>query len=72
MPHMAYDLDKTRENIASGIRRVTSDSGSTELQPLKEQLQGLRALAAEEAARGKRLGIRMVKIRPGDALGNAD
>lgn len=69
---MAIDLNKIRENIASGIRKVTSDSGSTEMHPLSQQLAALNALAAEEASKSRTLGIRMMKIRHGDALGQKD
>lgn len=70
MGDMAVDLDKVRENIASGIRRVTSDSGSTEMQSIDDQIKALQVLGAEEAAKSSKLGIRIMRVRPGDSLGN--
>ena len=57
------------ENIASGIRQVTSDSVSTQMQSITQQIEALKLLAAQDAAKANKLGIRIMKVQPGDALG---
>ena len=69
MGGMAVDFDRMRENIASGIRRVTSDSGSTEMHSLAQQLDALKSLSGDAAAKSSKLGIRILRVRSGDALG---
>lgn len=59
-----------RDNIASGIRRVTSSAGSTEMFSLDQQIEALEFLRADTVAKSKRLGVRIFKVRGGDALGD--
>lgn len=62
-------IDAILENIASGIRRVTSDSGSTEMQSISDQIAALKQLMGLNAAKSKNLGIRIKQVDLGDSLG---
>ena len=61
---MADDLDDTIRDNASNPRRASGDSGSVEQHPLKDQIAADKHLASKQAATGKGLGIRRVKLSP--------
>tara|TARA_R110002020_G_scaffold300410_2_gene516048 strand:- start:140 stop:352 length:213 start_codon:yes stop_codon:yes gene_type:complete len=58
-----------KQQALDGIRRVSGDDGSTEMMKPSEQLLAARASCAQDAVIDKKLGIRMMKIRTGNALG---
>ena len=64
-------IDQILENLASGIRRVTSDSGSTEMQSLSDQIAALKQLLSINASKSKNLGIRVKKVDLGNSLGES-
>lgn len=61
---MAEELDSTIEENAKGPAKATGDSGSMEQHPLPDQIEADRYLASKKAAKGKGLGIKLVKIAP--------
>ncbi len=61
---MAEDLqDKIQEN-AAGPAKVSGDAGSVEQHSLADQIAADRYLAAKDAAKKKRRGLRFNKIVP--------
>ncbi len=61
---MAEDLqDKIQEN-AAGPAKVSGDAGSVEQHALADQIAADRYLAAKDAAKKKRRGLRFNKIAP--------
>lgn len=59
--------DELQEQIAENARaprRVRGDEGEVEEHPLKEQIEADRYLAAREATRNKRRGLRFTKLKP--------
>jgi hypothetical protein len=58
-------------NVTDGIKKVTGDDGSTEMFTPEEQLAGAGRIASQAAVKGKNLGIRMMKVRNGNALGQS-
>jgi len=61
---MADDLDQTIRDNADGPAKATGDSGSMEQHKLSEQIAADRYLAPKQAAKSKRLGLRITKIVP--------
>ena len=61
---MAEDLDQTIRDNADGPARAAGDSGSMEQHKLSEQIAADRYLASKQAAKSKRLGLRITKIVP--------
>ena len=61
---MADDLGDTIHDNASNPKRASGDSGSVEQHPLKDQIAADKHLAGKQAATGKGLGIRRVKLSP--------
>jgi len=61
---MADDLDQTIRDNADGPAKATGDSGSMEQHKLSEQIAADRYLASKQAAKSKRLGLRITKIVP--------
>ena len=61
---MAGDLGDTIRDSASQPKRASGDSGSVEQHPLKDQIAADKHLASKQAATGKGLGIRRVKLSP--------
>jgi len=59
--------DAITQQTIDGVRRVTGDSGSTEMHNLKDQVEAARYLAGNEAAASKNAGIRIMKFKPGGA-----
>ena len=61
---MAEDLDQTIRDNADGPAKASGDSGSMEQHKLSEQIAADRYLASKQAAKSKRLGLRITKIVP--------
>ena len=61
---MAEDLDNTIRENAAGPKRASGDSGSVEQHSLSDQIAADKHLASKQAASGKGLGIRKVKLSP--------
>ena len=61
---MADDLDQTIHDNADGPAKAAGDSGSVEQHKLSEQIAADRYLASKQAAKSKRLGLRITKIVP--------
>ena len=62
---MTDTLDNTIRDNASGPKRAKGDSGEMEQHSLTDQIAADKYLASKNAAAGKGLGIRLVKISPG-------
>ena len=62
---MTDTLDNTIRDNASGPKRAKGDSGEMEQHSLTDQIAADKYLASKEAAAGKGLGMRLVKISPG-------
>jgi len=61
---MADDLDNTIKTNAEGPKKASGDSGSVEQHSLSDQIAADKHLAGKEAAAGKGLGIRRIKLSP--------
>ena len=61
---MAEDLDQTIRDNADGPAKAAGDSGSMEQHKLSDQIAADRYLASKQAAKSKRLGLRITKIVP--------
>ena len=61
---MTDTLDNTIKTNAEGPKKASGDSGSVEQHSLSEQIKAVKHLAGTEAAAGKGLGIRRVKLSP--------
>ena len=61
---MAENLDTTIRENAAGPRRASGDAGSVEQHSLADQIAADRYLAAKQAARTKRRGVRFSKLVP--------
>lgn len=61
---MADDLDQTIRDNADGPAKAAGDSGSREQHKLSDQIAADRYLASKQAAKSKRLGLRITKIVP--------
>jgi len=61
--------DSIRQQAIDGILKVTGDDGSTEMLRPSDQIAAARFAAAQAGVGGKRLGIRIMKVRNGNALG---
>ena len=61
---MPDDLDQTIRDNADGPAKAAGDSGSMEQHKLSEQIAADRYLASKQAAKSKRLGLRITKIVP--------
>ena len=61
---MADDLDQTIRDNADGPAKAAGDSGSMEQHKLSEQIAADRYLTSKQAAKSKRLGLRITKIVP--------
>ena len=62
------NLENTITENASGPKRVTGDSGSVEQHSLTDQIAADKHLEAKKAMATKGLGIKLLKISPGDAV----
>lgn len=61
---MADELDDTIRDNAKGPAKVTGDAGSVEQHPLPDQIEADKHLAAKEAVKKKRRGLRFNKLIP--------
>ncbi|MEX0715435.1 MAG: hypothetical protein WD066_02555 [Planctomycetaceae bacterium] len=61
---MDEPLDETIRRNAQGPSSVSIDGNSATAQALREQIEADRYLASKQAARSKRLGLRITKIVP--------
>ncbi len=61
---MTEPLDQNIRENASGPRRASGDSGSVDQHSLTQQIAADRYLASKEAAKAKRLGIRIGRMIP--------
>jgi hypothetical protein len=61
---MAEDLQDTIQENAVGPAKVSGDAGSVEQHNLADQIAADRYLAAKDAAKKKRRGLRFNKIVP--------
>jgi hypothetical protein len=61
---MADDLDQQIRDAAAGPAEVTIDGQTVRQQPLADQIAADRYLASKDAAKSKRLGIRLIKLSP--------
>jgi hypothetical protein len=65
---MSDDLDQTIQQNAQGPAQASDDSGSMQQHRLPDQIAADRYLASKEAARKRKLGIKMLRIQPGGAV----
>ncbi len=61
---MTDDLEQSIQENALQPAKATGDSGSVEQHPLPDQIAVDRYLASKQAARSKRLGLRLTKVIP--------
>ena len=61
---MAEDLDNAIKTNAEGPAKASGDSGSVEQHSLPDQIAADKHLASKQAASGKGLGIRRIKLSP--------
>jgi len=59
--------DSIAQQVADGVRRVTGDTGSTEMHDLTEQIEAAKFVGSSEAIARPQAGIRLMKFRPGGA-----
>ena len=62
--YVAEDLDNTIKTNAEGPAKASGDSGSVEQHSLPDQIAADKHLASKQAASGKGLGIRRIKLSP--------
>ncbi len=61
---MTDDLEQSiRENMKAPAK-AAGDAGSVEQHPLKDQIEAVRFLNSQKAAKAKRLGVRITKMVP--------
>lgn len=65
---MAEDLDNAIKTNAEGPAKASGDSGSVEQHSLPDQIAADKHLASKQAASGKGLGIRRIKLSPSGAV----
>jgi len=61
---MTENLDDTIRQNATGPAKVAGDAGSVEQHSLPDQIAADRHLAAKEAVRSKRRGLKFNKLLP--------
>ncbi len=61
---MADDLEQAIRDNADGPAKASGDAGSVEQHKLPDQIAADRYLASKQAARSKRLGLRITRIVP--------
>ncbi|HOI55429.1 MAG TPA: hypothetical protein PLP01_09295 [Phycisphaerae bacterium] len=62
--YVAENLDNTIRDNAAGPKKATGDSGSIEQHSLTDQIAADKHLASKQAASGKGLGVKLVKLSP--------
>lgn len=55
--------DAIEESAVNGIKKVTGDTGSTEMHSIEDQIAADRYVSAKRAAR-RGLGVRLTKLIP--------
>ena len=65
---MAENLDNTIRDNAAGPKRAKGDSSEMEQHSLPDQIAADKHLASKQAASGKGLGIRRIKLSPSGAV----
>lgn len=58
------ELDDTIQTNAQGPKKATTDAGSVEQHGLKDQIEAAEHLAANTAARSRRRGITIQRLKP--------
>jgi hypothetical protein len=53
-----------RENAASGVAKATTDVGSVNAHPLRDQIEADRYLRSKSAASSRRRGLRLSTMVP--------
>lgn len=53
-----------RQAAVDGIAKATTDAGTVEAHPLRDQIEADRYLRSKEASGGKRRGLRLSKLVP--------
>jgi len=61
---MADEVYDALVENAQGPKRAQGDTGSVEQHSLAEQIQADKYIASKTASRGKKLGVRMVRVIP--------
>jgi hypothetical protein len=61
---MSENLDDTIRTNAQGPAKASADSTSMEQHSLPDQIAADRYLQSKQAVRGKRLGLKLLKIVP--------
>lgn len=61
---MPDELDDAIEENAKGPAKASGDAGSVEQHPLPDQIEAAKFLAAKEAAKKPRRGLRFNKLVP--------
>lgn len=61
---MPEDLEESIRENAQQPAKAAGDSGSVEQHKLSDQIEADRYLASRQAARSRRLGLRITKIVP--------
>jgi len=61
---MADDLDSTIQETVQGPAEVQTDGVRVKAQSVKDQIEADRYLAAKDAAKNKKLGVRFAKLVP--------
>lgn len=67
MPTDQEMKDAISQQVVDGVRRVTGDSGSTEMHDLSDVVEAAKFASGTEAAKSYQAGIRIMKFKPGGA-----
>ena len=59
--------DAVSQQVVDGIRRVTGDSGSTEMHDLGDVVDAAKFVSSGNAAKSSQAGIRLMRFKPGGA-----
>lgn len=65
---MTESIEQAIEQNASGPKKASGDSGSVEQHSLTDQIAADKHLASKNAAAGKGMGIKVLKISPGGTV----
>ena len=65
---MAEEIDNLIQENAAGPRKASGDAGSIEQHSLADQIAADKHLASAQAASGKGLGVKLVKLSPGGTV----
>ena len=70
MPTDSEIRDAIAQQVVDGIRRVTGDSGSTEMHDLSDVVDAAKFVGGNEAVKLPQAGIRIMQFKPGSAPGS--